>query len=67
MNILIVFRRENLLIQQYPPGTQEYFDNFSSIIPLTQNGNKPKGNQRTGGGAGQLSRSDNNLGLPKAT
>ena len=32
--------------------------------PVTQNGNKPKGNQRTGGGAGQLSRSDNNRGSP---
>ena len=53
-------------MQQYLPRPQENYGNFSPIIPLTQNGNKPKDNQRTGGGAGQLSRSDNNLGLPKA-
>jgi len=54
-----------ILIQQYPPVTQENYGSFSPIIPVTQNSNKPKDNQRTGGGAGQLSRSDNNRGSPR--
>jgi len=40
-------------LQQYPPRTHEKYGSFSSIIPITQNGNKLKGNQRIGGGAGE--------------
>ena len=50
--------------RQYPPGTQENYGSFPLRIPVTQNGTNPQDNERTGGGAGQLSRSDNNLGLP---
>ena len=38
--------------------TQENYGSFSSINSVTQNGNKPKGNQRTGGGAGQMPPSE---------
>ena len=38
--------------------TQEKYGSFSSINSVTQNGNKLKGIQRIGGGAGQMPPSE---------
>ena len=56
----LVFRKIQYITQeqQYPPGTQEKYGSFSSINYVTQNGNKLKGIQRIGGGAGQMPPSE---------
>ena len=56
---------EYMYKQQYPHGTDEKYSRFSSRITVAQDGKKPKDNQRRGGGAGQRSQSDLNLGSPK--
>ena len=60
-------RKREEFCQQYPPGTQEYFNSFLLIIPLTQNGKKLEGPKGGRGLRGTWSLRDHNLGSPKVS